>query len=79
MANSSIIAFDVEQTEEKLGFRGKKTLTDEVLRMETAGGSIYLRKSAVERAGDDWSRVKRRIENLAGEKDIPFADHTAES
>lgn len=79
MAKSSITAFDVAQIQEQVGFRGKKTVSDELLKMETAGGAIYLRKSAVERAGDDWRVLKGRIRNLAGEKNIPYTDHTAES
>lgn len=79
MAKSSITAFAVEEIVEKTGFRGKKTVADELLRMETAGGNIYLRKSAVERAGDDWKTLKGRVRNLAAEKDIPYADSTAQS
>ena len=77
MAKSSITAFDVDRVREQAGFFGKKTIEDEVLRMETAGGAIYLRKSAVEAAGDNWKHFKRRLWNLAGEKGIPFEDHTA--
>ena len=47
-----------------------------ILRLKTAGGSVYLRKSAVEDAGDSWARVKRRIEHLAREKDIHYQDST---
>lgn len=79
MAKSSITSFDVTQVEEQFGFRRKKTVTDEVMKMETAGGAIYLRQSAVERAGDDWSRLKGRIRNLANEKAIPYTDHTVGS
>lgn len=76
MAKSSITAFSIQPAEEKAGLFGRKTVPDEILRMETPGGSIYLRKSAVEDAGDSWSRVKRRLRNLAGEKGIPFTDST---
>lgn len=79
MANSSITAFDITQIQDQAGFRGKKTVTDELLKMETAGGAIYLRQSAVERAGDNWQTLKGRIRNLAAEKNIPYADHTAKS
>ena len=48
MAKSSITAFDVERIQETAGRLRKKPLEDEVIRMETAGGAIYLRKSAVE-------------------------------
>ena len=78
MANSSITAFEIQKTTEQTGFLGRKTVSDEFLRMETAGGSIYLRKSAVERAGDDWLVLKGRIRNLAAEKEIPYTDQTAE-
>ena len=76
MAKSSITAFDVERIQETAGRLWKKPLEDEVIRMETAGGAIYLRKSAVENAGDSWERVKRRFSNLSGEKKIPFTDRT---
>lgn len=76
MAKSSITAFDVERIQETAGRLRKKPLEDEVIRMETAGGAIYFRKSAVENAGDSWERVKRRFSNLAGEKKIPFTDRT---
>lgn len=76
MAKSSITSFDVQRVQEKAGLLKQKTTEDEILRMETSGGSIYLRKSAVENAGDSWTRVKRRFSNLAGEKNIPFIDRT---
>ena len=47
MAKSSITSFDVQRVQEKTGFLKQKTTEDEILRMETSGGSIYLRKSAV--------------------------------
>lgn len=78
MAKSSITAFDVERVQEHTGFFGKRAVEDEMLRMETAGGAIYLRKSAVEAAGDNWKHFKRRLWNLAGEKGIPFEDHTVQ-
>ena len=76
VAKSSITAFAVAKVEEKAGLWGNKTVEEEVLRMDTAGGSIYLKRSAVERAGDSWTRVKRRFSTLAGEKNIPFTDQT---
>lgn len=75
MANSSITAFEIIRIQEQVGFRKKKTVTDELLKLETPGGAIYLRKSALEHAGDDWGRLKGRIRNLAAEKDIPYTDH----
>ena len=79
MAKSSITAFEFLRTQTQTGFRSRRTVSDELFRMETPGGSIYLSKSALERAGDDWGTFKGRIRNLAGEKDIPLADHTAEN
>ena len=76
MAKSSITAIEVLEVREKTGLLGRKIQEDQFLRLKTAGGSVYLRKSAVEGAGDSWARVKRRIENLAREKDIPFQDST---
>lgn len=76
MAKSSITAIEVSQVQEKGGLFGRKTQSEQYLRLDTAGGSVYLRRSAVEGAGDSWSRVKRRIENLAREKSIPFRDGT---
>lgn len=76
MAKSSITAIEVLAVQERAGFLGRRTREDQLLRLETAGGSIYLRQSAVEGAGDSWNRIKRRIENLAHEKSIPFRDGT---
>ncbi len=76
MAKSSITSIEVLEVREKSGLLGRRTQEDQFLRLDTAGGSVYLRKSAVEGAGDSWQRVKRRIENLAQEKDIPYRDTT---
>lgn len=76
MAKSSITAIEVLEVREKAGLLGRRTQEDQFLRLETSGGSVYLRRSAVEDAGDSWKRVKRRIENLAQEKAIPFRDGT---
>ena len=79
MAKSSITAFEISRIQEQVGLRKKKTVTDELLKMETPGGAVFLRKSALERAGDDWSKWKGRIRNLAGEKNIPYTDHTLDT
>ena len=52
MAKSSITAFEFLRTQTQTGFRSRRTVSDELFRMETPGGSIYLSKSALERAGD---------------------------
>ncbi len=76
MAKSSITAIEVLEVQETSGLLGRRLQEDQFLRLETSGGSVYLRRSAVENAGDSWKRVKRRIENLAREKEIPFQDAT---
>lgn len=76
MAKSSITSIEVLKVREKAGLLGRRTQEEQFLCLKTAGGSVYLRKSAVEDAGDSWTRVKRRIENLALEKDIPYRDST---
>ena len=76
MAKSSITSIEVLKVREKAGLLGRRTEEEQFLRLKTAGGSVYLRKSAVEDAGDSWARVKRRIENLASEKNIPYRDTT---
>ncbi len=63
-------------TEEKTGILGRRAVVDEVLRIETPGGKVYVKKSAVEGSGDSWKRLKRRMSNLAMEKGIPFLDET---
>jgi hypothetical protein len=72
----SIIAMGVERIAQTEGRRGRRTKEDEVLRMDTPGGSVYLRKSAVEAAGGSWRALKGRYAGFAAEKGIPFADHT---
>lgn len=39
---------------EHTGFRGRKQTTEEAVCLKTAGGNIYLKKSAVEGAGNSW-------------------------
>ncbi len=76
MAKSSITALEIQTCQERAGFLGRRTVSDEMLRMETSGGCIYLRKSTVEDAGDSWPRFKRRLSGLAREKGIPYQDTT---
>lgn len=79
MAKSSITAFEISRIQEQAGLRRKKTISDELLKMDTPGGAIFLRKSTLEHAGDDWTKLKGRIRNLAGEKNIPYTDRTADT
>ncbi len=77
MAKNGITAFTVAKVEEKrAGLLGDRVVEEEVLRMDTPGGCVYLSRSAVERAGDSWTRVKRRLSSQAEEKSIPFWDGT---
>lgn len=76
MAKFRITAITVETVTEKTGFMGRKTVEDEILRLEMPRGSVRLRKSTVEGAGDNWLRLKRRLKEEAREKHIPFADET---
>ena len=59
---------------EHTGFRGRKQTTEEAVCLKTAGGNIYLKKSAVEGAGNSWQLLVRRLKNLSTEKNIPFSD-----
>ena len=77
MANQRIIGFEIRPLKERSGRPGRKKNTeDQILRMEVPGGSVYLRKSTLQEAGDNWQRLKRRIALLSLEKDIPFTDYT---
>ena len=78
MAKQHITGFEIRPLREKTGRIGRKTVEDQILRMEVPGGNIYLRKSTLQEAGDNWLRLKRRIARLAEEKDIPFTDYTIE-
>ena len=59
---------------ERTGFRGRKQTTEEAICLKTVGGNIYLKKSAVEGAGNSWQLLVRRLRNLSAEKKIPFSD-----
>ena len=59
---------------EHTGFRGRNQTTEEAVCLKTAGGNIYLKKSAVEGAGNSWQLLVRRLRNLSAEKQIPFSD-----
>lgn len=59
---------------ERTGFRGRKQATEEAICLKTAGGNIYLKKSAVEGAGNSWKLLVRRLKNLSAEKNIPFSN-----
>jgi hypothetical protein len=75
MGKSSITGFHILPGPAPSG-RLKRSKADQVLRMDTPGGSIFLRQSAVEQAGGSWARVTGRMQNLAKEKAIPFQDET---
>lgn len=75
MAKSSITALELYTTETRSGLLGRRTVREEALRMDTPGGSVYLSQSAVE-GGDSWTRIKRRLGNLAKEKGISYTDST---
>jgi hypothetical protein len=74
MAKSSITAITVQDLESPRTLRRDRP--DQVLRLDTAGGSIFLKKSTVDRAGDSWPRVTARLKSLAQQKHIPFQDQT---
>ena len=76
MAKHSVIGFEISTLREPAGRRGRKIKEDQMLRMEVAGGSVYLRKSTLEAAGDNWLRFKHRLSRLAEEKGIPYTDDT---
>lgn len=72
--SASIQEISLTIVTEQTGFRGRKRTTEEAICLKTARGNIYLKKSAVEGAGNSWKLLLRRLENLAAEKQIPFAD-----
>lgn len=72
--SSAIQEISLTTITQRTGFRGRKQTTDEAICLKTAGGSIFLRRSAVEDAGSSWKLLTRRLETLAQEKSIPFSD-----
>lgn len=59
---------------ERTGFRGRRQTAEEAICLKTDGGNIYLKKSAVEGAGNSWQLLVRRLRNLSAEKKIPFTE-----
>lgn len=72
--SSAIQEISLTTITHRTGFRGRKQQTDEAICLKTAGSSIYLRKSAVEDAGNSWKLLTRRLQTMALEKSIPFSD-----
>ena len=72
--SASIEEIALTAVSEHTGFRGRKLTTVEALCLKTRGGNIYLKRSAVEGAGNSWQLLCRRLQSLAGEKGIPFSD-----
>lgn len=72
--SASIQEISLTTVTERTGFRGRKQITDEAICLKTAQGNIYLKKSAVEGAGNSWQLLLRRLRNLSAEKHIPFSE-----
>ncbi len=77
--SSAIQEISLTTITQRTGFRGRKQKHDEAICLKTGGGSIFLRKSAVEDAGNSWKLLTRRLETLAQEKSIPFTDEREET
>lgn len=74
MSKQQFIGIIVEKTAEKTGLLGRKTVTDELLRMELPGGSVTLRRSAVIAAGDNYFRLKNQLSEAAAKRGIPWTE-----
>ena len=72
--SASIQEISLTTVTEQAGFLGRKQTTEEAICLKTAGGTIYLKKSAVEGAGNSWQLLLRRLRNLSAEKHIPFSE-----
>jgi hypothetical protein len=70
----SITSISRLEIQEPTGLLGRKTRTEEALCLHTDRGDIFLRKSAVEDAGDSWRLLTSRLWNMAKEQGIPFQD-----
>jgi hypothetical protein len=68
----TITGISLLEIQEPTGLMGRKTRTEEALCLHTDRGNIFLRRSAVEGAGDSWRLLTRRLWNLAKEQGIPF-------
>lgn len=74
MSKTLFTGISVEKTIEKTGLLGRKTVTDELLRMELPGGSVTLRRSAVIAAGDNYFRLKDKLSEAAQKRGIPWTE-----
>ena len=74
MSKTVFTGISVEKTIEKTGLLGRKTVTDELLRMELPGGSVTLRRSAVIAAGDNYFRLKNQLSEAAERLGIPWSE-----
>lgn len=74
MAGSKIKEVCLEEFTERTGILGRKTVTEERIRMTLDRGAIYLRESAVSGTGDSWKRVKNSIRLSARQQGIPTVD-----
>ena len=74
MSNSAFTSIIVEKTMEKTGLLGRRSVTDELLRMQLPQGSVCLRRSAVIAAGDNYFRLKNDLKEAAARKGIPWQE-----
>lgn len=71
---AKIRGFAIEPIQ-KWGSRlGRKGETESAIVLKTTGGSVFLPKSAVTGAGDDWEKLTERLRQTAREKHIPFEE-----
>ena len=68
----TILAISVLPVREAHTIRGRKVRGDQYLVLETRGGAVYLRRSAVEEAGGSWERLLDQARASAGKHGVPF-------
>lgn len=74
MADARITGITLMNITETTGFLGRNVTSQEQVRLITSGGSIYLRQSVVDAAGDNWKLFLSRLRDNAKQHGIPFDD-----
>ena len=74
MADARITGITLMNITEITGFLGRNVTSQEQVRLITSGGSIYLRQSVVDAAGDNWKLFLSRLRDNAKQHGIPFDD-----
>jgi len=76
MGKQAITGFVLRTVTEKGGLFGRKTVTDQELEIQVSGGSVFLRRSTLIAAGDNWGKLKRTARAQAARSGVPFTDET---